>query len=52
MHVTESVNCIPLSQLDVRELTRPSESPFLREGLASETRYEAGNRASERHKAC
>ena len=37
MHVTESVNCIPLSQLDVRELTRPS--PFLLEGLASETRH-------------
>ena len=29
-HVTESVNCIPLSQLDVRELTR--HSPFFTRG--------------------
>ena len=45
MHVTDYVNgeflganCIPLPQLYLRELTRPSSA----EGLARETRYSLG----------
>ena len=43
MHVTFKNNCIPLTQLDVREVTRPSS--LLEEGVASDTKINGEYRA-------